>query len=482
MTSLRARLVVAIVALMTCGLAVADVAGVVLLRSYLLQRLDQQLSFPLDRTGGPDRTGPADRPLPDPCTASRGPDTATQQLPTNFVLTFFDVDGTARCQFPSQLAATEQPDFSALDADQLAAAAASGVVLTFPDRGGGAEWRARVAGFDDQYLVSAISTADVQATVQRLAVVASATSLIILALAATGGLVLVRIGLRPLTAIEHTAEAIARGDISRRIEEAPANTEVGRLTNALNTMLARIEEALNARTDSEDRLRQFVADASHELRTPIATIRGHAELYRQGAASEADIALLLGRVESEAIRMGALVEDMLLLARMDSAPQLADKEVDLLTTAATVVVDARVRDPDRAIVLRSCTERPWDDVPPVVRGDPARLHQVLANLLSNALRHTPAGCPVEVEVGVRDGQVRCRVIDHGPGLAPELTGKVFERFYRGDASRTRETGGAGLGLAIVSSLVTAHGGRVWYESTPGGGGTFVISLDPDRLG
>lgn len=475
--SLRARLIVAIVALMTCGLAVADVVGVVLLRSYLLQRLDQQLAFPLDRSVR------AERDRPDPCTASPGADdTSTQQLPTHLVLTIFGADGTLRCQLPRQLAEAEHPELSRLDPDRLAAAASSSTVLTLPGQGGAADWRARVVRFDDGYLATAISTADVQATVRRLAVVTSATSLVILALAATGGLVLVRIGLRPLTAIEHTAEAIARGDISRRIDEAPANTEVGRLTSALNTMLARIEQALTARSDSEDRLRQFVADASHELRTPIATIRGHAELYRQGAASEADTALLLGRIESEAIRMGALVEDMLLLARMDSAPQLAAEEVDLLTTAAAVVVDARVRDPDRSIVLRSCTRSRWEDVPPVVRGDSARLHQVLANLLSNALRHTPAGCPVEVEVGVRDGQVRCRVIDHGPGLAPELTAKVFERFYRGDASRTRKTGGAGLGLAIVSSLVTAHGGRVWYEPTPGGGGTFVVSLDPDRLG
>ena len=475
--SLRVRLVVAIVALMACGLAIADVAGVVLLRSYLLQRLDQQLSFPLDRSAD-------DRPQrPDPCTTSQGADAGGQQLPTNFVLTIFDAHGVQRCQLPNQLAAVDRPDLSQLDPERLAAAASSAAVLTFPGQDGGADWRVRVVQFDDlQYVATAISTADVQATVQRLAVVTAGTSLVILALAATGGLLLVRIGLRPLTAIERTAEAIARGDISRRIDEAPANTEVGRLTNALNTMLARIEEALTARTDSEDRLRQFVADASHELRTPIATIRGHAELYRQGAADETDTALLLGRIESEAIRMGALVEDMLLLARMDSAPQLADEEVDLLTTAAAVVVDARVRDPDRPIVLRSCTEPPWEDVPPVARGDQARLHQVLANLISNALRHTPAGRPVEVEVGVRDGQVLCRVIDHGPGLAPELTGKVFERFYRGDASRTRGTGGAGLGLAIVSSLVTAHGGRVWYEPTPGGGGTFVVSLDPDQPG
>ena len=474
--SLRARLVVGIVALMAFGLAIADIAAVVLLRSYLVERIDEQLSAPLNR---PARSG---QELPNPCTMAANAGQDAQQLPTDFVLVIFDADGRQQCQLPRGLGENETPELSGLTADGLSEAAASGRVLAVPGRGDAPEWRVKVAATGSGFLATAISTAQVEATVAQLSQVTVGTSVGIVVLSATGGLALVRIGLRPLTAIERTAEAIARGDISRRIDEAPANTEVGRLTNALNTMLARIEEALTARTDSEDRLRQFVADASHELRTPIATIRGHAELYRQGAADETDTALLLGRIESEAIRMGALVEDMLLLARMDSAPQLADEEVDLLTTAAAVVVDARVRDPDRQIVLRSCTEPPWEDVPPVARGDQARLHQVLANLISNALRHTPAGRPVEVEVGVRDGQVLCRVIDHGPGLAPELTGKVFERFYRGDASRTRGTGGAGLGLAIVSSLVTAHGGRVWYEPTPGGGGTFVVSLDPDQPG
>ena len=468
--SLRARLVIAIVVVMTCGLAIADLAGVVLLRSYLLQRLDQQLSFPLERANR------VEQDLPDPCEAAGSANATTQQLPTDFVLTLFDTAGRLQCQLPGQLSAADKPDMYPLSADQLAAAASSGSVINLDGNNGSAPWRARVALLGDSYIVTAISTADVEATVRRLATVTTGVSLVILALTATGGLLLVRVGLRPLTAIETTAEAIARGDISRRVERAPDNTEVGRLAAALNTMLTRIEEAMTARADSEDRLRRFVADASHELRTPIATIRGHAELYRQGVASPADTAVLLGRIESEAIRMGAMVDDMLLLARMDSAPQLERHDVDLLSVAAAVVVDARAQDPGRPITLRSCTDAPWQDEPPVVSGDQARLHQVLANLLSNAIRHTPTGRGIEVEVGVQDDRVLCRVIDHGPGLTPEMTSKVFERFYRGDASRTRETGGAGLGLAIVSSLVHAHHGHVGYESTPGGGATFVVCL------
>lgn len=490
--SLRARLVIVIVVLITCGLAVADVVGVALLRSYLLERIDQQLSFPRDRAA---RT---ERRLPALCDVPANSATGIQ-LPTDFVLTTFDFGGAEECQLPRQLSAADSPDLSSLTSELLSSAADSGAVLTVPGRDGAADWRARVVRMDTDYLVTAISTAEIQATVHRLALVTTGTSLVILLLAASGGWLLVRIGLRPLTAIETTAASITRGDFSSRVDAAPPNTEVGRLATALNTMLAKIEQALAARSESEGRLRQFIADASHELRTPIATIRGHAELYRQGAVSHSEPAgtslspelpletsVLMDRIESEAIRMGALVEDMLLLARMDSAPQLKLDDVDLLSVAAEVMVDARAQAPNRTIVLRP---RPpssagvgeldgaaWQDEPPVVRGDQARLHQVLANLISNAIRHTPADRPIEVEIGVLHDQVHCRVIDHGPGLEPETAARIFERFYRGDASRTRQTGGAGLGLAIVASLVQAHDGQVGYQPTPGGGSTFIVIL------
>ncbi|RYZ29538.1 MAG: HAMP domain-containing histidine kinase, partial [Propionibacteriaceae bacterium] len=208
----------------------------------------------------------------------------------------------------------------------------------------------------------------------------------------------------------------------------------------------------------------------------IATIRGYAELYRQGAAVDPDdVARLLGRVEAESVRMGTLVEDLLLLARLDAAPQLDRGPVDLLSLAADAVVDARAREPGRPVVLHPRMSGAWEDEPPVVEGDEARLRQVLANLLSNTLRHTPPGSPVEVEVGVRDDVAVCRVVDHGAGLVAEDAAKVFERFYRGDPGRGRD-GGAGLGLSIVAGLVQAHGGRVWYEATTGGGSTFVVSL------
>ena len=467
--SLRARLIIGIVALMACGLAIADVVAVVSLRSYLLERLDQQVDRPFGRPG-------PGVPQSDPCTATadRG---EGQQLPTDFVITIFDSAGAQRCQLPRNLQRAETPDLSGLGSAELAVAAEDQRVFGVPGRDGATAWRVRVNTLNAGYVVIAVSTTEVQATLRRVELVTASTSLVILALAATVGFVLVRVGLRPLTAIEDTAGAIARGDLSRRVAEAPPSTEVGRLAAALNGMLTQIEQAFTARAKSEYRLRRFVADASHELRTPLATIRGHAELYRQGVATSPDeVSSLLNRIESEAVRMGALVEDLLLLARMDVAPQLDKVAVDLLSIAATTVSDARVQDPTRPITLHPKTGPPWDDEPPVVIGDEARLHQVLANLISNALRHTAAGLPVEVEIGVRAGHVQIRVVDHGPGLAPEVADKVFERFYRGDAGRSRQSGGTGLGLAIVASIVQAHGGRIRYEPSVRGGSTFIVEL------
>ncbi|GAB2586152.1 sensor histidine kinase [Microlunatus antarcticus] len=468
--SLRARLILGIALLLACGLLVADVAGVLLLRSYLVQRLDQQLLAPV---GGPPREGPSD-----PCSAPAEGGAAEQQLPTTFVITALDTTGQIRCRLPSDLGPSDNvPDLRPLGPAGLAAAQSDGMIRTVPGTAGGAGWRIRVVPADAGATVIGVSQAEVQATVHRLEAVTAVTSLVILALAVSSGFILVRVGLRPLTAIEDTAEAIAGGDLSRRVDPAPPKTEVGRLAAALNTMLAQIEQAFHDRSESEARLRRFVADASHELRTPVATIRGHAELYRQGVATgPEEVALLLSRIEAESVRMGSLVEDLLLLARLDSARQLERVPVDVLSLAADAVVDARARQPGRPIVLQPRIAPPWADEPPVVDGDEARLRQVLANLLSNTLRHTPPAAPVEVQVGVITAEVVCRVVDHGPGLEPEVAARVFERFYRGDPGRVRDTGGTGLGLSIVAGLVDAHDGRVWHEPTPGGGSTFVVSL------
>ena len=293
--------------------------------------------------------------------------------------------------------------------------------------------------------------------------------------------VVVRVGLKPLVAVEDTAEAIAAGDLSRRVPDGPPGTEVGRLSTSLNTMLGQIETSFAEREAAERRLRRFVADAGHELRTPLTSIRGYAELFRQGAIAEPDDQTrAMGRIESEAERMGHLVDDLLLLARLDQQRPLERVPVELGALARDAVADASVRDPARPIGIAS----PESEV--VVTGDPDRLRQVLDNLLGNALVHTPAGTAVRVTLGAEgDGRVLLAVRDEGPGMTPEQAARVFERFYRADSSRSRSNGGSGLGLSIVDAVVTAHGGTVRCESEPGAGTTFTIALpagpDPPPL-
>jgi two-component system OmpR family sensor kinase len=284
---------------------------------------------------------------------------------------------------------------------------------------------------------------------------------------------------RPLARVEKTAAAIAAGDLSRRVEVENPATELGRLSSSLNAMLAHIETAFAARTASEARMRRFAADASHELRTPLVTIRGFSELYRHGAlATDEDVATAMGRIESEAKRMGSMVEDLLLLARLDEQRPLQQKPVDLQLVAHDAVVDTQASERSRTISLVGLDGGPAAPAP--VLGDEAKLRQVVGNLVGNALRYTPDGTPIELAVGVRTvgGETRSviEVRDHGPGISDDDASKVFERFYRADTSRTRETGGSGLGLAIVAAIVGSHGGSVRVENTDGGGATLVVSL------
>jgi two-component system OmpR family sensor kinase len=281
---------------------------------------------------------------------------------------------------------------------------------------------------------------------------------------------LVSIGLRPLERIGRTAGSIAAGDLSRRVDPAEPRTEVGRLGLALNRMLERLEEAFAKQRASEDRLRAFIADASHELRTPLASIRGYAELFRIGAARDpADTEKAMSRIESEAARMGVLVEDLLTLARLDEVRDAIREDVDLSRLAGDAVDDARATAPDREIDLRAAGRAH-------VAGDPHQLRQVLANLLRNALVHTPAGTPIEVDVRGEGVTTVLEVRDHGPGLPTDENDALFERFWRAEQGRERGKAGAGLGLAIVAGIVAAHGGEVRAENAPGGGARFVVTL------
>ncbi|GAA2594308.1 HAMP domain-containing sensor histidine kinase [Actinomadura fulvescens] len=280
----------------------------------------------------------------------------------------------------------------------------------------------------------------------------------------------IRRALRPLDEIAETAGAIGGGDLARRVDASGPKTEVGRLGAALNAMLAQIESAFRERAASEDRLRRFIADASHELRTPVATVRGYAELFRRGAADRpGDLAKAMRRIESEAERMGLLVDEMLLLARLDQGRPLEREPVDLAVLAADAVADAAAVEPDRPLSLEA-------DGPVTVLGDAERLRQVVGNLLVNVRRHTPAGAPATVRAGVTGDRAFIEVADTGPGLTAEQCTKVFERFYRGDEARSRDHGGAGLGLSIVAAVAEAHGGTATARSEPGGGAAFRVTF------
>jgi two-component system OmpR family sensor kinase len=316
----------------------------------------------------------------------------------------------------------------------------------------------------------AIPLADLDAVLHHLVGIDLLASAAVLVLLLGLGYVVVRVGMRPLVDIERTAGAIAAGDLSRRVARDEPTTEVGRLGASLNTMLGQIEHAFAEQQRSEARLRQFLADASHELRTPVTSIRGYSELFRRGAANRPeDLALAMRRIEDEAVRMGLLVDDLLLLARLDQGRPLEHVAVDLVALAADAAADAQVLAPDREITF----DAPG---PVVVTGDEQALRQVVTNLVQNALRYTPDASPIAIAVRAVEHHGELVVRDEGPGMTSEHAARVFERFYRADPSRTRGSGGTGLGLSIVQSIALAHGGSVRLDTAPGEGATFTVEL------
>jgi two-component system OmpR family sensor kinase len=280
----------------------------------------------------------------------------------------------------------------------------------------------------------------------------------------------ITVGLKPLANVEATAERIAEGDLTARLPDVKPNTEVGRLVSTLNTMLGRIEESFAARLESESKLRRFVADASHELRTPITAIRGFAELHRQGAVSgEENTKELIGRIENESKRMGSLVEDLLLLARLDQSREMKSDPVNLTQIVSDAVASARAAGQNHTVNFDEQSEELY------ALGDKDRIHQVVANLLANARTHTPAGTIIDVSVKQDTDGVRIRIADNGPGLSKSDQERIFERFYRADASRVRTDGeGTGLGLSIVDAVMRAHAGEVSVQSEVGKGAVFTL--------
>ena len=516
-TSLRAKLIAALLALVIIALVVISVVGVMFLRTYLIGQADSSLKndnlqneagYAVGHFLGGDPCGPSVYGL-----ANQG-----------YAVWWIPAGGSIQQVVEPLAAGFSQscqntgygPTTSSVSAVESRLLATPEWTTTLPGQASGDRWRviSYPVTFNDGTTGTIIVGTDVSSvytTIQQLTGVDIIVSIVILSVLALAGYAVVRQNLRPLVDIEETAGEIAAGHLNRRVPERDPRTEIGSLGRSLNIMLSQIETAFHAREESEEaahqseeRMRRFIADASHELRTPLTAIRGFAEYYRQRgglvrdnghgeAAGDAgltpdDLERIMRRVEKEAARMGLLVEDLLLLARLDQQRPLARQPVDLLMLAADAVHDARLLAPARDVDLLVQAGAAF-----LVIGDEARLRQVIGNLMNNALTHTPDGTPIQVSIssGVLDPRVDNQtpavlldVIDHGPGMAQEQASRIFERFYRADQARTRGTGGSGLGLAIVDALVTAQGGVASVSTTEGQGATFRIALPlaPEALG
>lgn len=522
-TPLRVKLITAVLGLVWVALALISVAGLLVFRDYLITRAGQQVKQQYDLAVLSMLHGPLY-----PGEVSDGSIVIAwrlqdRQLPTDI---YGPYPGTPKAVLPD------------VPISQAWVGAHSGQMVTVGGLQSSDRWLV-ITTVGRYYLgntrqvgtlIVGIDLGDINGSIARLATIDAIIGALVLAGLAMVGVAVVRASLRPLSDIERTAQAIAAGDLSRRVPDQDPRTEVGGLGQALNAMLAQIEAAFQARTASEEaarrsedaartsaiianrseeRMRQFVADASHELRTPLTAIRGYAEYYRQRGlgGSDPELDRINDRVEQEAKRMGVLVDDMLLLARLDQQRPIDMRTVDLLAIAADALHDARVIAPKRAITLTVDTPDAA-----LVTGDDVRLRQVVGNLMSNAITHTPEGTPIDITIrsgplasagasGTRpdaagaaghiapsdtapsdtapsdtEPAILVEVTDQGPGLTAEQQEHVFERFYRTDRARSRTAGGTGLGLAIVAALIEAHHGRVWVTSAPGQGATFGFAL------
>jgi len=466
--TLRRRLVFGIVALLALVTVLIGVFSVFALQGFLVGRLDAQLTAATGRSQEAFEGRPNDdfggRPpagevlaLPGQGAGTLAGLVASNQLTTAAVL---DQSGVPISLDATQLASlgTVQPGAAPVTVDLGGTLGQYRVIMQ----------KTSASGVS---LLIGLPLSEVQAIVLRLTLLIAVIGILGVAAAAIAGAVVVRLALRPLERVASTATRVAelpldRGEVAlaERVpaQDADPGTEVGQVGAALNTLLEHVASALTARQASENKVRTFVADASHELRTPLASIRGYAELTRRGRHElPDDVVHAIGRVESESVRMTALVEDLLLLARLDEGAAIEGATVDLTRLVIDALSDARAAGPDHVWQL----ELPEEAVQ--VHGDQPRLHQVVANLLANARTHTPAGTVVTAALIRGDGWVTIEVRDTGPGIDPALTPTIFERFVRGDGSRSRAAGSTGLGLAIVTAVVEAHGGRAEVESTPG---------------
>lgn len=480
--SLRSRLVLGVVLLTALGFVLSSVVAQSALQNYLLGQVDQELisisGYTLPRVA---ESGLASDDEDDYWENHRGrprPERSQQPLqriPTTTSVTLIDAQGNVLSELGGDLnTASASSILKGFTPDE--ALEEDGEPFTISEDGQNFRAIAQVLPNGAGTAVAAQSLGELEKTIQQLRFFFLLIGLLLITLVAIASRTVIKIGMRPLEDVERTAEEIAAGNLSARMPESEPTTEVGRLVTSLNSMLGRIETSFAARTESENRLRRFVADASHELRTPITAIRGFSELYRQGAVTgEQPTKELIGRIEGESMRMGSLVEDLLLLARLDQARQMESKPVDLNTLVEDAVASARVAGPQHTVNFTPPSEEIF------TLGDEARIHQVVANLLANARAHTPAGTTIDVTLDSSEDGVRISVADNGPGLSDDDQKKIFERFYRADPSRVRVDGeGSGLGLSIVDAVMRAHGGSVSVQSELGNGATFTLFFPMEK--
>ena len=456
--SLSGRLLIGVIGLVLVGLATADIATYLLLQNNLLSRIDSQLTA-RSTVGVLGANCNVRGPLP------------AGDFPAGTITELIGRDGevAVSCRFLGT--STAKPELP----KQLPHSSLDTPSRPFTARGDDGVIQYRVTtwpedSFGGGYVVFAIPLTEMQNTLGTLLLLEGVIGAGVVIATAVLAFVIVRVGLKPLQRMGAVAQDIAAGDLTRRVDPATPETEIGRLGLALNGMLSQIEAAFAERTRSENRLRRFIADASHELRTPLTSIRGYAEMLRRGAEkSPQDSGVARRRIEEESVRMSVMVDDMLILARLGQGRPLDRAPVDLQAVARDAVADARAVAPQREITL---------DAPEqvVVTGDDTRLRQAIGNLVRNAVVHTPAESPIDVSVIARDGVALMKVADHGPGLRPDEASRIFEPFFRADPSRSRDSGGVGLGLSIVSAVAAAHGGKVSVSDTPGGGATFEVEI------
>jgi len=466
-TSLRNRLTIGVLVLSAIGFIGAGVGSQALLRDYLIHQVDDQLlsvvggtADRLDRAGIERDNDEEDRP-------ARAA-TPLNRVPTSISVTVLDPFGNLVGGIGGDLNSNKITDYvKGLLPGQVAAYGNRPFTIEAP----GPDFRVATTVLPSSLgsVIVAQSLADFDRTTRQIGTVFLIIGSLVLLFIAFASRQVIKVGMRPLERIEETAEKIAAGDLSARLDNFEPDTEVGRLSTSLNTMLSRIEEAFDARMQSEDKLRRFVADASHELRTPLTAIRGFAELHRQGAVPEGEKTNeLIARIEKESMRMGYLVEDLLMLARMDQSRELVISDVNLSELVQEAVTSAQAAGPDHTITTNISSSV-------ATKGDADKIYQVVTNLLANARAHTPAGTTITVSTFTDGKDSFVTVADNGPGLSAEDQARIFERFYRVDASRQRNSkDGSGLGLSIVDAVMRAHGGDVSVESELGKGAAFTL--------